>query len=192
MLIYKESKIKNYLEIHFHFEDSDKVAIVHTDSRYIITFVNGKELVKETGIIKRLVIPFNNDGEDVILVFDCSKEGESNIIKILSSAIRDIEPANSLLKTEIITSTEYEQLTEKSSDKMYLLTDTKQIYVGEKLYSNAVLIVEEFPEHNILPNVLYYNTSTFEGKVYNGSGWFTMFTKEKPTVDNILSSNTAF
>lgn len=59
------------------------------------------------------------------------------------------------------------------ADNLYFLTDSKQIYVGEDLYTGSVSFVNEFPA---TPDqgVIYCNPTTHETKVWNGSAWQVM------------------
>lgn len=86
------------------------------------------------------------------------------------------------------TSTQYEALKAagnvKSSD-IYFLEDTRQIYLGSKLYNTQVLFVDTFPE---LPSqgIIYIDKITHETKVWNGSDWNIMI----PSISTILEDAT--
>ena len=56
---------------------------------------------------------------------------------------------------------------------LYFVTDTKQIYVGEDLYTGQVQFVESFPEAPS-QGIIYVNSTTHETKVWNGSAWNVM------------------
>ena len=56
---------------------------------------------------------------------------------------------------------------------LYFITDTKQIYVGEDLYTGQVQFVSEFPT-TPSQGIIYVNGTTHETKVWNGSAWQVM------------------
>lgn len=56
------------------------------------------------------------------------------------------------------------------ADNLYFLTDSKQIYVGEDLYTGSVNFVESFPASPD-QGVIYCNPTTHETKVWNGTAW---------------------
>ena len=60
-----------------------------------------------------------------------------------------------------------------SANDLYFITDTKQIYVGEDLYTGQVQFTEEFPEQPS-QGIIYVNSQTHETKVWNGTDWAVM------------------
>ena len=69
---------------------------------------------------------------------------------------------------------------------LYFLTDTKQIYVGNDLYTGSVDFVNEFPV-NPSQGVIYCNPTTHETKVWNGTAWNIMV----PAVVSSITAQTA-
>lgn len=56
---------------------------------------------------------------------------------------------------------------------LYFISDTKQLYRGNTLFNEAVAFYTTgsgLPQ-NPAQNVIYFNTDTLEGKVYNGTSW---------------------
>lgn len=71
----------------------------------------------------------------------------------------------------------------KDSNTLYFVSDTKQFYKGEDLYSGGkVQIVDSFPVANPEINTIYAATSTSEVKFYNG----TSFVDIVVPVDSII------
>ena len=68
---------------------------------------------------------------------------------------------------------------------LYFLTDTKQIYVGENLYTGSVEFVTEFP-NSPSQGVIYCNPTTHETKIWNGSAWQVMV----PAVETEITAST--
>lgn len=69
---------------------------------------------------------------------------------------------------------------------LYFLTDTKQIYVGEDLYTGQVQFVDAFPEAPS-QGIIYVNSATHETKVWNGTAWNVMV----PAISEVLDAATA-
>lgn len=65
---------------------------------------------------------------------------------------------------------------------LYFCQDTKEIFKGNVLYTEPVRFVAEFPT-TPAQGVLYINTATEEGKVYNGTEWKTVTKKFVTVVD---------
>lgn len=64
---------------------------------------------------------------------------------------------------------------------LYFITDTKQIYVGEELYTGQVQFVDAFPEAPS-QGIIYVNAATHETKLWNGTEWNVMV---PPIKDNL-------
>lgn len=60
-----------------------------------------------------------------------------------------------------------------TANDLYFITDTKQIYVGEDLYTGQVQFVDAFPE-TPSQGIIYVNATTHETKVWNGTAWNVM------------------
>lgn len=74
------------------------------------------------------------------------------------------------------TAQEFETLKTSASvqpNELYFITDTKQIYVGQDLYTGQVSFVATFPE-TPSQGIIYVNTTTHETKVWNGTSWNVM------------------
>lgn len=59
------------------------------------------------------------------------------------------------------------------ANALYFITDTKQIYLGQDLYTGQVNFVEAFPDAPS-QGIIYVHTTTHEAKVWNGSAWNVM------------------
>ena len=73
-----------------------------------------------------------------------------------------------------------------SANNLYFITDTKQIYVGEDLYTGQVQFVDAFPE-TPSQGIIYVHATTHETKVWNGSAWQVMV----PAISDVLDAATA-
>lgn len=76
----------------------------------------------------------------------------------------------------------YLGLTKYDSSALYFCQDTREIFRGDALYTEPVRFVETFPT-TPAQGVLYINTVTEEGKVYNGTEWKTVTKKFSTIVD---------
>lgn len=86
-----------------------------------------------------------------------------------------------LLSWHIVTSQEFKNGV-KSSNGMYFLSDTHEIYRGEELYTKSVEMYTDTLPTAPATNRLYINSSTLEGKMYNGEEWSTVI---RPVDDTI-------
>lgn len=97
------------------------------------------------------------------------------------------------LGTEIgwieITSAMFYSLEEKKPGYLYFLTDTKEIFKGDKLYSGNIEYVSELPKVNINVNKLYILPSGY-GFKYNGFTWDKILYGIESVLDD--SVNTQF
>lgn len=73
----------------------------------------------------------------------------------------------------IVTSDEFKLGTKVETD-LYFLSDTKEIYRGEVSFTESVILYTELPATGIAINRLYINSTTLEGKIYNGTDWTTV------------------
>lgn len=71
------------------------------------------------------------------------------------------------------------------ANALYFITDTKQIYLGNDLYSGAVEFVEAFPQ-SPSQGILYCNPTTHETKMYDGSAWKVVV----PAVETVIEAGT--
>ena len=91
-----------------------------------------------------------------------------------------------MIRWHFVTSTVYKTESEKIIDNdLYFLSDTKEIYRGHNLFSEAVTMVTSWPAENIAKNRLYINSTTLEGRIHNGSAWNTVI---KP-IDNEITAD---
>lgn len=89
-----------------------------------------------------------------------------------------------MLTWHYVTSTEYNAASTetKTADKLYFLSDTKQIYRGTELFTEACSLVAEYPATPAVGR-LYILSTTLEGKIYNGTAWQTVIQPVQATVD---------
>lgn len=73
-----------------------------------------------------------------------------------------------------------------NNDHLYFITDTRQLYVGEDLYTGQVSFVDEFPT-SPSQGIIYCNNTTHETKVWNGASWNIMI----PPIQSTLTVDTA-
>lgn len=75
----------------------------------------------------------------------------------------------------------------KTSDKLFFLSDTKQIYRGTENFTESVILYTELPKTPAVGK-LYIDSSTLEGKMYNGTDWTTVI---QPVQASLTSTDTA-
>lgn len=90
---------------------------------------------------------------------------------------------NNMIQWIITDSSKFKQLPEKSVNALYFIQDTGEIYKGDKSFTEAVNLVPEFPESGALGK-LYVNSTTLEGKVWNGTTWTTVIQPVANTVED--------
>lgn len=71
------------------------------------------------------------------------------------------------------------------ANDLYFITDTKQLYVGEDLYTGQVLFITDFPEAPS-QGIIYVNSTTHETKVWDGTKWNVMV----PAISDTLNQAT--
>ena len=69
---------------------------------------------------------------------------------------------------------------------MYFLSDTHEIYRGSNSYTQAITMYTELPAEGALGR-LYINSTTLEGKMWNGSSWTTVI---NPVADTVSADGT--
>lgn len=74
----------------------------------------------------------------------------------------------------------------KTSDKLFFLSDTKQIYRGTENFTESVILYTELPATPAVGK-LYIDSSTLEGKMYNGTTWTTVI---QPVQASLTSTDT--
>lgn len=70
----------------------------------------------------------------------------------------------------------------KTADKLYFLSDTKEIYRGTENFTESVILYTEEPTTKAVGK-LYVNSTTLEGKIWNGTAWTTVIQPVQSTVD---------
>lgn len=80
-----------------------------------------------------------------------------------------------MLSWHFITSEIFNNATDaqKGDDKLFFLSDTKQIYRGKELFTEAITLYTQEPSVKAVGRV-YVNSTTLEGKVWDGSKWVTV------------------
>lgn len=71
----------------------------------------------------------------------------------------------------------------KSKNKLFFLTDTLELYKGDKLYSKSVDFYENTIPTNPAINRLYIEKNTHEGRVWTGSEWIVVIQPIQLEVD---------
>lgn len=94
-----------------------------------------------------------------------------------------------MLTWHYVTSAEYAaaDVSVKTADKLYFLSDTKQIYRGTELFTEACSLYSVLPATPAVGR-LYIDQNTLEGKIYNGSAWTTVI---QPVQATLTASDTA-
>ena len=75
---------------------------------------------------------------------------------------------------------------EKTSDKLFFLSDTKEIYRGTQSFTESVIMHAEEPTVKAVGK-LYINSNTLEGRIWNGSAWTTVI---QPVQATMAATNT--
>lgn len=91
-----------------------------------------------------------------------------------------------MMRWYFVTSDEYKAGT-KVAENMYFLKDTREIYRGNDPFTEAVILYTELPVAGIAVNRLYINSTTLEGRIWNGTEWKTVI---KPVVDTVEAEGT--
>lgn len=76
---------------------------------------------------------------------------------------------------------------EKTSNKLFFLSDTGEIYRGTQNFTESVILYTEEPTVKAVGK-LYVNSNTLEGKVWNGSAWVTVIQPVQATMDSTNSN----
>ena len=89
-----------------------------------------------------------------------------------------------MLTWHYITSAVYNAASEsdKTADKLFFLSDTKEIYRGTQSFTEAVVLYDGSEPAVKAVGKLYINTNNLEGKVWNGSSWTTVIHPVAATV----------
>lgn len=76
---------------------------------------------------------------------------------------------------------------DKSSDKLFFLSDTKQIFRGTENFTESVVLYDTEPTTKAVGK-LYINSTTLEGRIWNGTAWTTVI---QPVQSAIISGDTS-
>ena len=76
----------------------------------------------------------------------------------------------------------------KTDDKLYFISDTREIYKGTKLFTESVSLVKEFPAGGGAVGRLYVNSTTLEGKIWTGTAWTPVI---QPVQSKLTASDAA-
>lgn len=79
----------------------------------------------------------------------------------------------SQVKFFILTSAQYSAIETKDDGALYFLSDKNRIFKGSVPYTHPIELVTEFPATGLV-GTLYVNTTTKEGKAWNGTSWITV------------------
>lgn len=92
-----------------------------------------------------------------------------------------------LMNWHIVTSAEYAAGVKKDID-LYFLKDTHEIYRGETPFTESIVFyTDNLPTSGIAKNRLYINSTTLEGKTYDGTEWKTVI---NPVADTVTEDGT--
>ena len=91
-----------------------------------------------------------------------------------------------MMNWHIVTSAEY-AVGVKVDDDLYFLSDTHEIYRGNESYTQSITMYTELPASGAL-NRLYINSTTLEGKIWNGTNWADVL---KPIASTISPDGTS-
>lgn len=87
-----------------------------------------------------------------------------------------------MLNWYFVTKAQYAAAGTHSSDNLYFLSDTKEIYRGNDLFTQSVIMYTgELPTTPAVGQ-LYINETTLEGKTYTGTAWKTVIKAVADTV----------
>ena len=93
-----------------------------------------------------------------------------------------------MLNWYYVTQAQYNAAATHSSDNLYFLSDTKEIYRGDDLFTQSVIMYTgELPTAPAVGQ-LYINETTLEGKTYTGTAWKTVI---KAVADTVTADGTA-
>lgn len=94
-----------------------------------------------------------------------------------------------MLSWHYVTSAAYAaaSASEKTDDKLFFLSDTKQIFKGTNNFTESVILYTTLPT-TPAAGKLYIDSTTLEGKIYNGSAWQTVI---QPVQATLSASDTS-
>ena len=87
-----------------------------------------------------------------------------------------------MLNWYYVTKAQYTAATTHSSENLYFLSDTKEIYRGDVLFTQSVILYTGDLPTTPAVGQLYIDETTLEGKTYTGSAWKTVIKAVADTV----------
>lgn len=87
-----------------------------------------------------------------------------------------------MLNWYYVTKAQYTAAAAHSSDNLYFLSDTKEIYRGDDLFTQSVIMYTGDLPTTPAVGQLYINETTLEGKTYTGTAWKTVIKAVSDTV----------
>lgn len=93
-----------------------------------------------------------------------------------------------MLTWHYVTSAAYHaaSTSDKTADKLFFLSDTKEIYRGTESFTESVILYSTKPDSPAVGK-LYINQSTLEGNIWNGTAWTTVI---KPVDSKVTAAGT--
>ena len=95
-----------------------------------------------------------------------------------------------MIKWIVATAAQYAVLKSKDANALYFISDTGEIYKGDKSFTEAVTLVSEFPAKGALGK-MYVKESNLEGKVWTGSAWKTVIKPIATSLSDSVACDTA-
>lgn len=87
-----------------------------------------------------------------------------------------------MLNWYYVTKAQYKAAATHSADNLYFLSDTKEIYRGDDLFTQSVVMYTGDLPTTPAVGQLYINETTLEGKTYTGTAWKTVIKAVSDTV----------
>lgn len=87
-----------------------------------------------------------------------------------------------MLNWYYVTKAQYKAAATHSTDNLYFLSDTKEIYRGDDLFTQSVIMYTGGLPTTPAVGQLYINETTLEGKTYTGTAWKTVIKAVSDTV----------
>lgn len=89
----------------------------------------------------------------------------------------------SMIKWVVTTSAIYQTLQPKENNALYFLSDTQEIFKGDKSFTQATQLVDTFPT-NPAQGRIYIDQTTLEGKVWANGTWKTVIEPVAKTLND--------
>lgn len=93
-----------------------------------------------------------------------------------------------MLTWHYVTSAAYHaaSTSDKTADKLFFLSDTKEIYRGTESFTESIILYSTKPDSPAVGK-LYINQTTLEGSIWNGTAWTTVI---KPVDSEVTAAGT--